>query len=195
MDVAKLEELIKELKPENVGLVVMTITNNSAGGQPVSMKNMRETAAVCKKYGIPLDIDAARYAENAYFIKRDEPEYKGRVHQGYHPRDVRLCGYVHHVRQEGHHRHIGRHDRRYKDANSPLILKIKANCISYEGFYTYGGLPGGISRRWPSACTRASTKITCATASGRWNTLASRLDRSGHRLPDPRRRARRVPGR
>ncbi|MEG1807915.1 MAG: tryptophanase, partial [Cetobacterium sp.] len=73
MDVAKMERLILEHGPEKIGLVVLTITNNSAGGQPVSLQNAREVAALCKKYNIPLDIDAARFAENAYFIKRDEP--------------------------------------------------------------------------------------------------------------------------
>ena len=63
MDVEKLEQLINEKGPENVGLVVMTITNNSAGGQPVSMQNMRDVSEICKKYNIPLNIDAARYAE------------------------------------------------------------------------------------------------------------------------------------
>lgn len=76
MDVVKLEKLIKEYGKENVGLVVMTITNNSAGGQPVSIQNMRDVSAICKKYGIPLDIDAARFAENAYFIKQREEEFK-----------------------------------------------------------------------------------------------------------------------
>ena len=54
MDVEKLEQLINEYGPENIGLVVMTITNNSAGGQPVSMQNMREVSEICKKYNIPL---------------------------------------------------------------------------------------------------------------------------------------------
>ena len=76
MDVERLEQLIEQYGPENVGIVVMTITNNSAGGQPVSVQNMRDTAAVCKKYGIKLCIDAARFAENAYFIKQREEEFK-----------------------------------------------------------------------------------------------------------------------
>jgi tryptophanase len=76
MDVEKLEKLIKEHGKEKIGLVVMTITNNSAGGQPVSMQNIKETSEVCKKYGITFNIDAARYAENAFFIQRDEKGYK-----------------------------------------------------------------------------------------------------------------------
>lgn len=68
MDVSRLEELIKEYDGK-VKLVVMTITNNSAGGQPVSMENVKKTAEVCKKYGIAFNIDAARYAENAFFCK------------------------------------------------------------------------------------------------------------------------------
>ena len=76
MDVVKLEKLINEYGADKIGLIVMTITNNSAGGQPVSMANMRDVSAICKKYNIPLDIDAARYAENAYFVKQREEECK-----------------------------------------------------------------------------------------------------------------------
>ncbi|RPI28187.1 MAG: tryptophanase [Acidobacteria bacterium] len=74
MDVEGLERLINEHGPENIPLVMLTITNNSAGGQPVSMQNVRETRAVCRKYGIPLFFDACRYAENCFFIKEREPE-------------------------------------------------------------------------------------------------------------------------
>lgn len=141
MDVVKLEKLINELGAENVGLVVMTITNNSAGGQPVSMANMREVSEICKKYDIPLNIDAARYAENAFFIKQREEECKNMsikeiVNKIFSYGDmftmsakkdtiVNIGGLI-----------------GIKDGNSPMILKVKANCISYEGFFTYGGLSG-----------------------------------------------------
>ena len=69
MDTKKIRELIEEYGAENIGVIIMTITNNSAGGQPVSMENIRETSEIAKKYNIPLLIDAARFAENAYFIK------------------------------------------------------------------------------------------------------------------------------
>lgn len=141
MDVAKLEKLINELGPENVGLVVMTITNNSVGGQPVSLQNMRDVAAVCKKYNLPLDIDAARFAENAQFVKMREEECKNMsireiIRAFFDCADmfsmsakkdaiVNMGGLI-----------------GIKDGDSPMVLKVKANCISFEGFYTYGGLNG-----------------------------------------------------
>lgn len=76
MDVKKLEATILEKGVENIPLCMITITNNSGGGQPVSMQNIRETKEVCKKYNIPLFIDACRFAENAYFIKMREKGYE-----------------------------------------------------------------------------------------------------------------------
>jgi len=78
MDIEKLEKFICEKGKENIPLCMITITNNSGGGQPVSMQNIRETKAVCSKYGIPLFIDACRFAENAYFIKTREAGYENK---------------------------------------------------------------------------------------------------------------------
>lgn len=75
MDIAKLEAFISEKGVENIPVVMITITNNSGGGQPVSMQNIRDVKAVCKKYNLPLFIDACRFAENAYFIKLREKEF------------------------------------------------------------------------------------------------------------------------
>lgn len=140
MDVEKLEELINEYGKEKVALVVMTITNNSAGGQPVSMKNMREVSQVCKKYGIPLNIDAARFAENAYFIKQREEEYKNAeikdiVKEIFSYADmftmsakkdaiVNMGGLIG-IKEDG-----------------DLFQRVKGNTISFEGFTTYGGMSG-----------------------------------------------------
>ena len=141
MDVKKMEKIILEYGPENVGLVVITVTNNSAGGQPVSVQNVRDVAAVCKKYNIPLDIDAARYAENAYFIKLREEEFKDASIKEI-IRTMFACADMFTMSSKkdcvvSMGGLIG-----IKDADSPLILPIKARCISFEGFTTYGGLSG-----------------------------------------------------
>lgn len=140
MDVKKMEEIILEKGKENIGLIVMTVTNNSAGGQPVSIANMREVSAVAKKYGIPLCIDSARYAENAYFIKQREEEFKNAsipeiIKTMYSYADmftmsakkdaiVNMGGLLG-IKDDG-----------------ALYQKVKAATICYEGFTTYGGLSG-----------------------------------------------------
>jgi tryptophanase len=75
LDVAKLTTLIQEIGPHKIPLGMITITNNSGGGQPVSMQNIHETSVVLHQHGLPFFIDACRYAENAYFIKLREPGY------------------------------------------------------------------------------------------------------------------------
>jgi len=78
MDVQALEDLIQKHGRGKIPLVMMTITNNSAGGQPVSMANIRETREVCQRHGIPMFFDACRFAENCFFIKDREPGYANR---------------------------------------------------------------------------------------------------------------------
>src|SRR5208337_1450916 len=75
MDTALLMALIEREGAKKIPLVMLTVTNNSGGGQPVSMANIREVKQLCRKHGIPLYIDACRFAENAYFIKLREEEY------------------------------------------------------------------------------------------------------------------------
>ena len=75
MDTQALEKFIEEKGAENIPGCMITVTNNSGGGQPVSMQNIREVKAICKKHAIPLFIDACRFAENCYFIKKREAEF------------------------------------------------------------------------------------------------------------------------
>ncbi len=75
INLERLEAFINEKGVENIPVVMLTVTNNSGGGQPVAMENIRATKEICKKYNIPLFIDACRFAENAYFIKMREQGY------------------------------------------------------------------------------------------------------------------------
>lgn len=76
LDTAALEQCIKEKGRKNIPAVILTITNNSGGGQPVSMQNIKEVKAICTAHQIPFYIDACRFAENAYFIKLREDGYQ-----------------------------------------------------------------------------------------------------------------------
>jgi tryptophanase len=75
MDVERLEAFIQKVGPESIPLGMLTVTNNAGGGQPVSMGNVRATSEVLRRHGIPLFLDACRYAENAYFIRLRDPDY------------------------------------------------------------------------------------------------------------------------
>lgn len=139
MDVDALESFIKKYGRENIPLVVLTVTNNSGGGQPVSMKNIREVSAICKKNNIPLFLDACRFAENAYFIKLRE--------EGYQNKSVlEIC-------QEMFSYADGSTMSAKKDAlvniggwlslnDEELAMKCRNLLIVTEGFVTYGGLAG-----------------------------------------------------
>ncbi|GMO57479.1 MAG: tryptophanase [Treponemataceae bacterium] len=178
MDTAKLEKLIGECGKENVGLVVMTITNNSAGGQPVSVQNIRDTAAICKKYGIPLNIDAARYAENAFFVQRDEAEFKNSsikdiVKEMFSYADMfTLSAKKDAIVNIGGI--IG-----VKDDKNPLITGIKGNCINYEGFITYGGLAGRDLEAIAIGLYEGIDENYLRYRIGQMEYLAGRLDEAG----------------
>jgi len=178
MDVEKLKKTIAELGAENIGLIVMTITNNSAGGQPVSMQNMREVAEVAKANGILLNIDAARYAENAFFVQRDEPGYQNKsikdiIREMFSYGDLfTMSAKKDAIVNIGGMLGV-------KDANSPLILKIKANCISFEGFFTYGGLAGRDLEALAIGLYEGIDNDYLRYRIGQIEYLASRLDDAG----------------
>jgi tryptophanase len=139
MDVGRLEQLIEKTGRERVPLVMVTVTNNSGGGQPVSMENIRAVKAVCRKYGIPLYLDACRFAENAYFIKTREAGYADRT-----PREIAQEMFSHadgctmSAKKDGL-ANIGG----FLCTNDDSLARQEENLlILTEGFPTYGGLAG-----------------------------------------------------
>jgi len=139
MDLEKLEKFIKEKKPENIPFVMVTITNNSGGGQPVSLRNIKDVSQICQKHNIPFYLDACRFAENAYFIKRHEPEHSGKSI----PEIVReIFSYVDGATMSAKKDALVNIGGFVAVNSDELAEKLKYNLIRSEGFATYGGLAG-----------------------------------------------------
>ena len=139
MDIAKLKDFIQTTGPENIPFGMITVTNNAGGGQPVSMENLREVSRTYRHYGIPFFIDAARFAENAYFIKLREKGYADKT-----PRQIA---------HEMFSLADGMTMSAKKDAivniggllcvnDKELFQNLSNELIIREGFVTYGGLAG-----------------------------------------------------
>ncbi|PIS43979.1 MAG: tyrosine phenol-lyase, partial [Ignavibacteria bacterium CG08_land_8_20_14_0_20_37_9] len=139
MDVEKLEKFIQEKGKENIPLCMITITNNSGGGQPVSMQNIRETKEVCKKYGIPLFIDACRFAENTYFIKTREEGYKDKS-----PLEIaqEIFSYADGITMSAKKDALVNIGGFLAMQDEKLATQCRNLLIVTEGFPTYGGLAG-----------------------------------------------------
>lgn len=139
MDVKKLEAFILEKGVEKIPLCMITITNNSGGGQPVSMQNIRETKAVCDKYGIPLFIDACRFAENAYFIKLREKGYTDKKVE-----DIvkEIFSYADGCTMSAKKDALVNIGGWLAMKNDEWAQKARNLLILTEGFPTYGGLAG-----------------------------------------------------
>jgi len=138
MDLESLERILQE-KSEQVPMAMITVTNNSNGGQPVSMENIRRASEICHRYNIPLFLDCARFAENAWFIKTREEGYDDKT-----PLEIA---------QEMFHYCDGATMSAKKDGmaniggflalnNDELAQKCRNMLILTEGFSTYGGLAG-----------------------------------------------------
>jgi len=139
MDVPALDELIKRVGRERVPLVMLTVTNNSGGGQPVSMENVREVSSVCRGHRVPLYFDACRFAENAYFIKLREKGYESKT-----PKQIAQEMFSHgdgctmSAKKDGM-ANIGG----FLCTNYDLLAQQQKDLlILTEGYPTYGGLAG-----------------------------------------------------
>ena len=139
IDLEKLENVLKNNPAEKIPCVIITITNNTAGGQPVSMSNLRETAKLTRKYGVKLIIDSARFAENAYFIKMRE--------DGYADKDIRdiareMFSYADGMTMSSKKDAIVNMGGFIAFRDEELFRQASTFNIIYEGFLTYGGMSG-----------------------------------------------------
>jgi tyrosine phenol-lyase len=138
MDVAKLDRCLTENRG-HVPLVMLTLTNNSGGGQPVSLENVRDTREACRQHGVPLLIDACRFAENAWFIKQREPGQAGRA-VGEIVREIfdNSDGCTMSAKKDG----LANIGGFLALRDETWVEKLKNKLILIEGFPTYGGLAG-----------------------------------------------------
>ena len=146
VDLAKLQKLIDDVGPEQIAYVNVALTVNMAGGQPVSIANLREVATLCKRYGILLWCDATRLVENAFFVKEREPGYTGRniaeivreemsffdgcTMSGKKDCLVNIGGF------------LAMRDERRATSDERILQQVREQVVIYEGMPTYGGLAG-----------------------------------------------------
>ncbi|MBL4585816.1 MAG: tryptophanase [Flavobacteriales bacterium] len=139
MDVQKLAQLVAEKGAENIGAVILTVTNNSSGGQPVSMENTEEVSALCKKHEILFLLDCCRIAENSYFVKHREKKNEELSYKEIAQKVFRLAdGAVMSAKKDALVNmggFLALKDETLSDA-------CKSSLIITEGFTTYGGLSG-----------------------------------------------------
>lgn len=139
MDVSALEALIERVGRDRIPLVMLTVTNNSGGGQPVSMDNVRQVSAICKRHEIPLYFDACRFAENAWFIKLREPGYADKTPKEIAQEMFRYGdGCTMSAKKDGM-ANIGGF---LCTSDDLLAQEEKDLLILTEGYPTYGGLAG-----------------------------------------------------
>ena len=139
IDLDQLSELIQEYRPQNIAAIIMTITNNSIGGQPVSMSNIKSVRNICNQYSIMLVIDGCRIAENAYFIKHREIEYQDKSYYEIAKEILGLAdAFIMSAKKDGMVNIGGL----LTVKNEELAILCKNLLIISEGFTTYGGLSG-----------------------------------------------------
>lgn len=139
MDVKKLEEIITEKGSDNIAGVVLTVTNNSGGGQPVSMENAKAVSEICKKHNVKLYLDCCRIAENSYFVKHRESGFENTSYKEIAQQMFSLCdGAIMSAKKDA----LVNMGGFLAINDDELNEKLQNLLIITEGFATYGGLSG-----------------------------------------------------
>lgn len=139
IDLEKLEKVLNETPKKKLSCIVMTITNNTAGGQPVSMANLRGVRALADKYGATVIIDSARFAENAYFIKTREEGY---AEKGIREIVLEMFSYADGMTMSSKKDAIVNMGGFIGFRDQELFRKASTFNIMFEGYITYGGMSG-----------------------------------------------------
>ena len=176
MDLGKLEEVLKAHPAEKIPAVVLTITNNTAGGQPVSMENIRGVSGLCRRYGVKLLIDSARFAENAYFIKTREPGYADKSIKEIAREIYSYADYMTMSAKKDGIVNIGGF-LAFRDEKD--MQKCQMFSIMYEGFLTYGGMAGRDMNALAQGLQESMDFDYLSTRIGQVAYLASKLDEYG----------------
>jgi len=137
-DPKKLEKILEENRG-NVPFIVLTVTNNTVGGQPVSMANIKEISALCHKYGVPVVMDSARFAENAYFIKTREKGYENKTIKEI---AKEMFSYADCMTMSAKKDGLVNMGGFIATNKQEWFDGCKAFCIPFEGYLTYGGMNG-----------------------------------------------------
>ncbi len=146
-DLEKLEQAILEADPKNVPYIVCTITCNSAGGQPVSIANMKGMYEIAQKYDIPVVMDSARFAENAYFIQQREEAYKDWTIEQITYESYKYADMLAMSAKKDAMVPMGGLLCFKDDSFFDVYTECRTLCVVQEGFPTYGGLEGGAMER------------------------------------------------